>query len=82
VSCQTPTGLRDELCDEVLGVPKEKVRILVGDVGGGFGMKTSLYPEDVVIAYATRTLQRPIKWTAERMDDVEKARSAYDEART
>ena len=70
VSCQTPTGLRDELCDEVLGVPKEKVRILVGDVGGGFGMKTSLYPEDVVIAYATRTLQRPIKWTAERMDEL------------
>jgi carbon-monoxide dehydrogenase large subunit len=70
VSCQTPTGLRDELCDEVLGIPKEKVRILVGDVGGGFGMKTSLYPEDVVIAYATRTLQRPIKWTAERMDEL------------
>ena len=70
VSCQTPTGLRDELCGEVLGIAKEKVRILVGDVGGGFGMKTSLYPEDVVIAVAARALKRPIKWTAERMDEL------------
>ena len=41
VSCQTPTGLRDELCAEVLGIANDKVRVLVGDVGGGFGMKTS-----------------------------------------
>ena len=54
VSSQTPTGLRDTLCTEVLGIPVEKVRVLVGDVGGGFGMKTGLYPEDVVLAYCAR----------------------------
>jgi carbon-monoxide dehydrogenase large subunit len=69
-SCQTPTGLRDELCDEVLRIPKDKVRVLVGDVGGGFGMKTNLYGEDVVVAYAARLLKRPIRWTAERMDEM------------
>jgi len=69
VSCQTPTGLRDELCDEVLGIPKEQVRVLVGDVGGGFGMKTNLYPEDVVVAVAVRELKRPVKFTAERMEE-------------
>jgi carbon-monoxide dehydrogenase large subunit len=69
VSCQTPTGLRDELCDEVLGIPKEEVRVLVGDVGGGFGMKTNLYPEDVVVAVAVRDLKRPVKFTAERMEE-------------
>lgn len=69
VSCQTPTGLRDELCDEVLGIPREKVRVVVGDVGGGFGMKTGLYAEDVVIAYCSRRLQRPIKWCADRMEE-------------
>jgi carbon-monoxide dehydrogenase large subunit len=69
VSCQTPTGLRDELCDEVLGIPKEQVRVLVGDVGGGFGMKTNLYPEDVVVAVAVRDLKRPVKFTAERMEE-------------
>src|SRR5258708_7950623 len=59
VSCQTPTGLRDELAETVLGIPKEKVRVLVGDVGGGFGMKTNLYPEDVVAAFCARKLVRP-----------------------
>ena len=52
VSNQTPTGLRDALCAEVLGIPNDKVRVQVGDVGGGFGMKTGLYPEDVVLAFA------------------------------
>ena len=70
VSCQTPTGLRDELCDEVLRIPKDKVRVIVGDVGGGFGMKTNLYGEDVVLAYAARQLKRPVRWTAERMDEM------------
>ena len=32
--------------------PKESVRVLVGDIGGGFGQKTSLYPEDGIVAYA------------------------------
>ena len=68
-SCQTPTGLRDELCDEVLGIPKEQVRVVVGDVGGGFGMKTNLYPEDVVVAVAARELRRPVRFTAERMEE-------------
>lgn len=69
VSCQTPTGLRDELCDAVLGIPKASVRVIVGDVGGGFGMKTSLYPEDVVVAFAARALQRPVRFTADRMEE-------------
>src|SRR5207237_10176749 len=69
VSCQTPTGLRDALCAEVLGISNDKVRILVGDVGGGFGMKTGLYPEDVVLAFCARELKRPLKWCAERMEE-------------
>ena len=69
VSCQCPAGLRDDLCTEVLGIPPEKLRVLVGDVGGGFGMKTSLYPEDVVLAFCTRELKRPLKWCAERIEE-------------
>jgi carbon-monoxide dehydrogenase large subunit len=69
VSCQTPTGLRDALCTEVLGIPNDKVRVVVGDVGGGFGMKTGLYPEDVVLAFCTRKLERPLKWCADRMEE-------------
>jgi len=69
LSCQTPTGIRDELASAVLGVPNESIRIVVGDVGGGFGMKTSLYPEDVVIAHCVRKLNRPLKWRAERLEE-------------
>jgi len=68
-SSQTPTGLRDSLCTEILGIPNDKARILVGDVGGGFGMKTGIYPEDVVLAYCSRELKRPLKWNAERLEE-------------
>ena len=43
--------------------------MVVGDVGGGFGMKTGIYPEDVVVAYAARALRRPVKWTADRSEE-------------
>jgi carbon-monoxide dehydrogenase large subunit len=69
-SSQMGSGLRDELCDDVLGIPREKVRVVVGDVGGGFGMKTTLYPEETVVAFAARALARPIKWRAERMEEM------------
>jgi carbon-monoxide dehydrogenase large subunit len=62
--------LRDALGDAVLGIGHDKVRVLVGDVGGGFGMKTGLYPEDVVLAYCARKLRRPLKWCAERIDEL------------
>jgi aerobic carbon-monoxide dehydrogenase large subunit len=69
VSCQTPTGLRDDLCNVVLGIAPGKVRVVVGDVGGGFGMKTALYAEDVVAAYCARAFKRPLKWCAERTEE-------------
>ncbi len=68
-SSQCPTGLRDTLCEDVLGIPNDRVRVLVGDVGGGFGMKTDLYPEDVIVAFLARELKRPLKWCAERLDE-------------
>jgi cytochrome c2 len=52
-----------------LGLSTEKVRVIVGDVGGGFGMKTGAYPEDVVVAYAAHTLQKPVKWIADRSEE-------------
>jgi carbon-monoxide dehydrogenase large subunit len=69
VSCQTPAGWRDELCKQVLGIPAGSVRVLVGDVGGGFGMKTTLYAEDVVAVYCARKLGRTVRWTAERLEE-------------
>ena len=69
LSSQMPSGARDTLAKEVLGIAPEKVRVVVGDVGGGFGMKTGLYPEDAVVAIAARQVGRPVKWAATRLED-------------
>ena len=68
MSTQMPSGVRDTLCT-ILGVDKEKIRVVVGDVGGGFGMKTGAYPEDVVVAFCASALKRSVKWTAERGEE-------------
>lgn len=68
-SCQNPAGLQKTLAESVLKLPMEKVRVRVGDVGGGFGMKTQLYPEDVVCAWAARKLGRPVHWRASRSEE-------------
>ncbi|HKW80846.1 MAG TPA: xanthine dehydrogenase family protein molybdopterin-binding subunit [Casimicrobiaceae bacterium] len=69
-STQMPGGLRDTLAEVVPGLAPEKVRVLVGDVGGGFGMKTGAYPEDVVLAWGARKYRRPLKWRADRMEEL------------
>ncbi len=68
-SCQNPAGLQKALAEVIFKVPMEKVRVLVTDVGGGFGMKTLLYAEDVVVVYAARKLGRAIHWRATRSDE-------------
>jgi aerobic carbon-monoxide dehydrogenase large subunit len=69
VQSQTPASTRDILADSVLKRPKESIRVLVGDIGGGFGQKTSLYPEDGIVAYAATKLTRKIRWRGDRTDD-------------
>jgi carbon-monoxide dehydrogenase large subunit len=59
--------LRLHLAD-ALGLAKEKVRVVAGDIGGGFGMKMWLYPEDVAVAAAARCLGRPVRWRADRSE--------------
>jgi carbon-monoxide dehydrogenase large subunit len=68
LSSQMPSGARDTLCG-ALDLPTDKIRVVVGDVGGGFGMKTGLYSEDIVVAYAARHVGRPVKWTPTRIDE-------------
>lgn len=69
MSSQMPSGVRDALCNDILGIPKEQVRVTVGDVGGGFGMKTGIYPEDAAVAFAVRKLGLPVKWIADRSEE-------------
>jgi carbon-monoxide dehydrogenase large subunit len=66
---QTPGSTRDLLAEAILKRPKESVRVLVGDIGGGFGQKTSLYPEDGMVAYAAVKLGRKVRWRGDRTDE-------------
>ncbi|MFL6581332.1 MAG: xanthine dehydrogenase family protein molybdopterin-binding subunit [Burkholderiales bacterium] len=68
-SCQNPAGLQKTLAESCLKMPAQSVRVLVGDVGGGFGMKTQLYAEDVVCAWGARKLKRPVHWRASRSEE-------------
>ena len=65
----------------MLGIDKDKMRVLVGDVGGGFGMKTTLYREDVVAAWSRGSTKRPVKWTADRMEEFLSATHGRDLAK-
>ncbi|MBI1776736.1 MAG: xanthine dehydrogenase family protein molybdopterin-binding subunit [Proteobacteria bacterium] len=64
---QMPHGLKKSL-KTVLHVEEKQVRVAVADVGGGFGLKNSLYPEQVMVLWAARRLGRPVKWVGERGD--------------
>ncbi len=66
--CQQPTAARDLLAVALGGKPAE-FRIINGDIGGGFGMKTGLTPEEVLVAYAARKLGRPVRWRGDRSEE-------------
>jgi len=78
MSSQMPTGVRTSLVDAIPGLTPESVRVLVGDVGGGFGMKTGIYTEDIAVAYAALQIGRPVKWQAERVEDFLTAAAGRD----
>ena len=64
---QRPHQLREWVSD-VTGVDELELRVVSGDVGGGFGMKAQIYPEEILVFWAAKRLGRPVKWTAERSE--------------
>ncbi|MGP9810425.1 xanthine dehydrogenase family protein molybdopterin-binding subunit [Rhodopseudomonas sp. NSM] len=69
VQSQTPATTRDTLADAILKRPKDSIQVLVGDIGGGFGQKTGLFPEDGLVAYAAVKLNRKVRWRGDRTDE-------------
>jgi len=63
---------------EILGLPENRVRVVAPDVGGGFGVKTILYPEDVVLCLLAMRLGRPVKWVEQRREGFLAAAHARD----
>jgi carbon-monoxide dehydrogenase large subunit len=67
-STQNIFGVRSAIAS-ILGIPEGKVRVLAEDVGGGFGAKGSVFPEEVLTALAALLLKRPVRWVATRSED-------------
>jgi carbon-monoxide dehydrogenase large subunit len=60
-------GARERVC-HVLNLPPQKLRVTTPDVGGGFGMKGFIYPEQPLVLIAAKRLGRPVRWSAERIE--------------
>jgi len=68
VTSQNPHVHRLIMGAFVLGIPEHKFRVIAPDVGGGFGSKIFIYPEEIIASWITRQLGRPVRWTAERRE--------------
>ncbi|WP_338693113.1 xanthine dehydrogenase family protein molybdopterin-binding subunit [Bradyrhizobium sp. 26S5] len=77
-SSNIPGIVRDAV-SESLDLPGHRLRVVAPDVGGSFGSKGSLYPEELLICIAARRLRRSVKWTADRLEDVSSSSQAFAE---
>ena len=75
---QVPGIVRDALAT-ALDIPGHRIRVVAPDVGGGFGGKGSLYPEEIFVCAAARQLRRAVKWTSDRLEDLAASNQAFDE---
>jgi carbon-monoxide dehydrogenase large subunit len=66
---QNPHGVRMEM-SHVFHVPENRVRVISPDVGGGFGLKGSTFPDEALVLWAARKTGRPVKWTATRSESM------------
>ena len=77
-STQIPGVIRDAL-SKILGIAGNKINVKALDVGGGFGGKGSLYPEEIIVTYLSKKLKKPIKWTSDRLEDFLTTSQAFEE---
>jgi aerobic carbon-monoxide dehydrogenase large subunit len=75
---QVPGIVRDGLA-ELLDMPASRIRVVAADVGGGFGAKSSIYPEELLVAVLARRLGRPVKYNSDRLEDLLATTQAFDE---
>ncbi|QKV96469.1 xanthine dehydrogenase family protein [Streptomyces sp. NA02950] len=66
-STQTPHMIRDTIAD-LLGLPGNRVRVIAPDIGGGFGAKCTVYPEEIALAAVATRLDHPVRWVEDRAE--------------
>ena len=69
-STQGSHFLRSLLAESIFKIPENRIRVVTHDVGGGFGMKFFLYPEQILVLWAAKKLGRPVKWTVRALGRV------------
>src|SRR6266404_5606220 len=67
-STQNVHGVRQILAHQILHLPESRIRVVARDVGGGFGMKGNVYPEEGIVVWAGRRVGRPVKWISSRSE--------------
>ena len=67
---QYPHRVRNALASNIFNIAEHRIRVVAGDVGGGFGTKGWQYPEHRLVLWAARKLRRPVKWTCERREAI------------
>jgi aerobic carbon-monoxide dehydrogenase large subunit len=77
-SSNIPGIVRDALA-ESLDLSGNRLRVVAPDVGGSFGSKGSLYPEEILICVAAKKLRRSLQWTADRLEDISSSSQAFAE---
>lgn len=77
-STGSPGIVRDALV-QILEMPGNRIRVIAPDVGGSFGGKGSLYPEEILVCAVAKHLGRPIKWISDRLEDLASTSQAFDE---
>jgi aerobic carbon-monoxide dehydrogenase large subunit len=75
---QYPHRVRQALATRVFKIPESSIRVIAGDVGGGFGTKGWQYPEHRLVLLAAKKLRRPVKWTCERSECIQADEHARD----
>jgi carbon-monoxide dehydrogenase large subunit len=68
-STQGPFPLRNGLAN-LFGLQPDEIKVIASDVGGSFGMKMGVYPEDVLVSLAARKLSRPVRWISDRSEGI------------
>ena len=66
--CHYPHKIREQMATQVFNVAEHDVRVIAGDIGGSFGLRGSVYPEQVLVMWASEKVGRPVKWVAERSE--------------
>ena len=75
---QIPHLMRDDVAN-ILGVQSSQIRVVAPEVGGGFGAKSNVYGEEVLVPFLARELNRPVRWVASRSEDYQATSHGRDQ---